>query len=131
MTTKSFTPEERERLINRALTRPKSPHVRDWSAGLWQIANQLGLEEAQPHFWAKMTWLLDERVPLDTVRSSPEWPKEEFERVLAEYAFGLRPAILRLAQNEVQLTREEMEAAQYDIEPKPDDKPDAGPEKKS
>lgn len=126
----TFTPDEREKILARAITRPDSPLVRRLTTGLIGLARQLELnqfmpadkvreltpEEAEEQAVAT-TWLLDRRNSLDVIRGVAAkgyaWFRETHLAPDADYRFGLPCAVQAAANNEIALTLEEMAAGDF------------------
>jgi hypothetical protein len=143
--TKPLTPEERDRLLLRALTRPDSPIVRRITNGIVALARLLKLnnflppkdqraltpQESADQLLA-MVWILDKRNSLETVQSAAATGWENFHAsIIADpsensYGFALPVALSAAAQNEMTMTLEELRASDYRYVPKPSK--DEGPQ---
>lgn len=127
----------RQEILDRAMTRAPFPGTRRLTAGILSLARQLGLQ------WAVGTdkkrdltdaekeaegialgWLLDTDNTIAAIRSAmTHGPQFVLDEILPDYAMTLHPLKLANAQREYLLTSQEMSAGEYDIEPKPDEKP--------
>ncbi len=127
----------RQQILDQAFTRADLPGTRKLSAGILALARQLGLQFAlakpqQRELSAEdterqgiaLTWLLDKDVTLDFIRVSMGHGREfVFTEILPDYEMNLHPLKLMYAQKEVALTSAELEAASYEVERKPSEKP--------
>lgn len=120
----------RETLLQREFTRPKAKGIREFTIGIWRIANDLNVD-GHKRAWSVVAWLMDEKNPLDLVRSAPSMPSEQFDAIIEEYEMTLSPVFVEQVKLEVKLVKAAAAAIDYDIEPKPDEKPPTVPEKKS
>lgn len=132
-----MTAEDRERILQRAMTRPDHPVVRRLTTGIVSLARQLGLnrfarlgdqraltpaeEEEQS---AAAVWLLDRRNSLAAIQqaASEGWQafRANYLTGEADYRFTkLTSAVQTAAQSEIALSVEEMAAADFTVEPKP------------
>lgn len=130
----------REQILDREFTRAPFPGCRRFSTGLITIARQLQIafvsatppknEDGSPVDSSKdmllACWLLDESHDLLTIRREAARGRAALLAELEEYEFHLSPAKTRLANEEVAMTIEGVEAANFTIAPKPDDKAATG-----
>lgn len=126
----------RAQILDREFTRAPFPGLRRFSTGLITIARQLQIRfvSATPPLNEDGTavdaskdmllacFLLDESHELLDIRREVARGRAAVLAELEDYEFNLSPAKMRLASEEVSMTIEGVEAANFTIAPKPDDK---------
>lgn len=134
-----LTPQQREAILTRALTRRPAPLVRRLSTGVVAIGRQLGLNLFLPkaqqvsltpaearHQQLAVAWLLDKRNSIDDLAAWGEqgWPAWRAAHVEVDeehrYEFNLPVGLEACAQRELEMSLEEMQAADFQVEPKPE-----------
>ena len=130
----------RAQILDREFTRAPFPGLRRFSTGLITIARQLqlGFVSATPprnddgtpvdssRDMLLACWLLDESHELLDIRREVTRGRAAVLSEIEDYEFNLSPAKMRFASEEVAMTIEGVEAANFTIAPKPDDKAATG-----
>ena len=105
-----------------------TPGLRPLSLGVMRLGRKLGvtlLDGKQPPDLDEstrqvliLTWLLDERHSLETIKLAAEKP-EAFPAVLEAYEFSVDPQFVMMAQQEATRTAKAIMAAAVSVQPKP------------
>lgn len=139
--------KNRQEILDRAFTRGPFPGMRQLTGGIFILGKTLGLQkllskeerraDIPPAELAlesiALTWLLDAAVSLDHIRAAVAHGGREhvFAELLPTYGDAVPVLKMRYALRELALVNEELAAAEFSIEPKPDEKPGDTPSGKS
>lgn len=126
---------DRETILEDEFVRARTPGLREFSVGILKLARKLDIATALPpgsqtdahkaegraeRDMTILTWLLDERHSLDTIRAAADAGRAALEAQIVEYEFELSPALYNGAKLELALANAALEKMLYRIAPKPE-----------